>query len=161
MAKRPSATRATYVVPHVRTTRRGAVYPVRGHRRGVSFEVVPSPHPVVEDVKLHRSGVDRGLDFRMAISPVSAYVPLPYRGETLPKGMAPRTVYVAEDYTPAQMKYYRKMPREISKRWAQILGHEALHLALERATTPKTALQLDVPYVKFKNKSRGDISRGV
>lgn len=155
------ARKPTYVVPHVRVTRRGRVYPVAGHRRGTSFDFTPSPRPVVRDVRLHPYGEDLQTDLQILLSNPSAYVSLPYRPDGAPLYATPRTVFIVRDYTPDQLARYPKAGREVSKRWARVMGHEALHLAIAEVEGPKTAHRLDVPYGRFKKKSRGDISRGV
>ena len=147
---------------HSRTSRGGTTHLVREHRRGTSFEFVPARLPVVENVRLYREPEHDFLtNVQILLSGMPAFVSVPDHPEDAPSTIRPRTVYIVKDYTPALLRRYPKVGREVSKRTARVLGHEALHLALARVESPATSRALDVPYAKFKTRSRGDISRGV
>ncbi len=154
--------RRSLVVPYVRTSRKGVVHPVRGHSRGTSFEFVPARRPIVENVRLYKMGEhDFGTNAGVVLRGMGAFVAVPDRPEDAPPTIRPKTVYLVHDYSPEQLARYPKVGREVSKRTARVLGHEALHLALARVESPSTARKLDVPYGRYKVRSRGDISRGV
>lgn len=155
------AARATYVRPYVRTSRKGVVGPVRGHRRGTSMEFVPARRPVVENVRLYRRGENLPMDINVALSGPSAFVTLPMRKDDHPANIAPKTIYIVSDYSPDELRALPRVKKNIEKRWADILGHEALHLALHKTAGPKTARALDVPYGRYKRATGGDMSRGV
>lgn len=149
-----------FVQPYTRVSARGTVHPVREHRRGTSLRFVKGK-PLLRGVKLYRPGDDLRLDYEIALMRPSAYVELPDSGAEMPPSREKNTVYIVGDYSPSQLRKYPRAGAEISRRWSRILGHEALHLVLNRVEGPRTARKLDVPYGRHKTRSRGDISRGV
>ena len=140
------------VSSYTRRSRTGRACPVRKHRRGTSFEFVPAEEPLVKDVRL----------FDPALMPNSAsFVWLPDVGEPPSRRLARNTVYIVGDVPASLRRAWPKMGRDISTRWARILGHEALRLAVQRVEGRDAALRLGVPYRAHARRTKGDISRGI
>ena len=138
---------AVTVGPHRKRSKLGKEFRVRRHRREVpmTFEFAPAPEfPPPPNVELYHRGKDIRTDLMVYLNNPNAFA-------------EPGRIVIVKD--PATIR--PNVPKDIEKRWAQVLQHETLHHVLHNVEGLKAAQALDRPYLRYRKAHGGDRSYGV